>query len=89
MVDIQNDFCPGSTLAVEGGDEIIPVVNQLTRRFTHVILTQDWHREDHLSFASSHLGKQPLDCITLHYGEQILWLDHCVERTSGPNFILT
>ena len=86
VVDVQNDFCPGGALAVKGGDEIVPVVNQLTRRFAHVILTQDWHREDHLSFASSHPGKQPLDCIKLPYGEQILWPDHCVEWTSGAEF---
>lgn len=86
VVDVQNDFCPSGALAVPGGDEVIPVINQLSRRFTHVILTQDWHREDHLSFASSHPGKKPLERVNLHYGEQILWPDHCIQGTSGAEF---
>lgn len=86
VVDIQNDFCPGGALAVPGGHEIVPIINKLSRRFAHVILTQDWHREDHLSFASSHPGKKPLERISLSYGEQILWPDHCVERTPGAEF---
>ena len=86
VVDPQNDFCPGGALAVPGGDEIVPVINKLSRRFSHVILTQDWHCEDHLSFASSHPGKKPLDRVNLPYGEQTLWPDHCVERTPGAEF---
>ncbi|MCI0683753.1 MAG: bifunctional nicotinamidase/pyrazinamidase [Gemmataceae bacterium] len=86
VVDIQNDFCPQGALAVAGGDEVVPIINKLSRRFAHVILTQDWHCEDHLSFASSHPGKKPLDRVTLPYGEQILWPDHCVERTLGAEF---
>lgn len=86
VVDIQNDFCPGGALAVTGGDEIVPIINKLSRRFAHVILTQDWHSEDHLSFASSHPGKKPLDRVLLPYGEQTLWPDHCVERTPGAEF---
>ena len=86
VVDIQNDFCPKGALAVPGGDEIVPIINKLSRRFAHVILTQDWHCEDHLSFASSHPGKKPLQRIELSYGEQILWPDHCIERTRGAEF---
>jgi len=86
VVDIQNDFCPGGALPVTEGDKIIPVINELTRRFSHVILTQDWHTHDHLSFASSHPGRQPRDSIELPYGNQILWPDHCVEWTSGAEF---
>ncbi len=86
VVDVQNDFCPGGALGVNDGDAIIPVINDLTRRFAHVILTQDWHPQDHLSFASSHPGSRPLDCINLPYGNQILWPDHCVEWTSGAEF---
>ena len=52
-MDPQNDFCPGGA-AVPGGDEVVPIINKLSRRFSHVILTQDWHCEDHLSFATSH-----------------------------------
>ena len=86
VVDVQNDFCPNGALAVSGGDEIVPVINKLSRRFAHVILTQDWHCEDHLSFASSHPGKRPLDRAVLPYGEQILWPDHCVKGTRGADF---
>lgn len=86
VVDIQNDFCPSGALAVPGGDEVVPIINKLSRRFAHVILTQDWHCEDHLSFASSHPGKKPLDRVKLSYGEQILWPDHCVEGMPGAQF---
>jgi nicotinamidase/pyrazinamidase len=86
VVDIQNDFCPNGALAVPGGDEVVPIINKLSRRFAHVILTQDWHCEDHLSFASSHPGKKPLDRVQLTYGEQILWPDHCVQGTHGAEF---
>ena len=83
---LQNDFFALGALAVPDADAVIPVVNELVRRFAHVILTQDWHREHHLSFASSHPGKKPLDRIVLPYGEQILWPDHCIEGTPGAEF---
>lgn len=86
VVDVQNDFCPNGALAVAGGDEVVPVINKLSRRFAHVILTQDWHSEDHLSFASSHPGKKPLERIRLPYGDQILWPDHCIAGTAGAEF---
>jgi nicotinamidase/pyrazinamidase len=86
VVDIQNDFCPNGALAVPSGDEVVGVINQLSRRFAHVILTQDWHCADHLSFASSHPGKKPLERVELSYGEQMLWPDHCVESTPGAAF---
>jgi nicotinamidase/pyrazinamidase len=86
VVDVQNDFCAKGALAVPDGDEVVPVINKLSRRFSHVILTQDWHREDHLSFASSHPGKKPLEQVELSYGPQILWPDHCVEGTAGAEF---
>jgi nicotinamidase/pyrazinamidase len=86
VVDIQNDFCPGGNLAVPGGDEIIPKINELGRLFKHVLLTQDWHPEGHLSFASSHEGRQPFDVIEVGYGNQILWPDHCIQGTFGAEF---
>jgi eukaryotic-like serine/threonine-protein kinase len=86
IVDVQNDFCPTGALAVAGGDEVVPIVNKLSRQFPHVILTQDWHSPDHLSFASSHPGKKPLERVNLSYGEQILWPDHCVMGTRGAEF---
>jgi serine/threonine protein kinase len=86
VVDVQNDFCPGGALAIAGGDEVVPIINAVSRRFAHVVLTQDWHCEDHLSFASSHPGQKPLARVKLPYGEQVLWPDHCVQRTPGAEF---
>ena len=86
VVDVQNDFCPGGNLAVPRGDEVVPIINQLAGRFSHVILTQDWHPRGHLSFASSHPGKQPFETIEVAYGEQVLWPDHCVQGTPGAEF---
>lgn len=83
VIDVQNDFIPGGRLAVPGGDEIVPLINQLGRSFRHVILAQDWHPAGHASFASSHPGKQPFDIIPLPYGEQQLWPDHCVQGSDG------
>ena len=83
VVDVQYDFMPGGELAVPAGDEILPVVNALARHFANVVLTQDWHPRGHISFASSHPGRQPFDRIRLSYGEQILWPEHCVQGTPG------
>ena len=82
-IDVQNDFCPGGALAVPRGDEVVPVINRLTRRFRHVVLTQDWHPRSHVSFASSHPGRKPFERVQVSYGEQVLWPDHCVPGTPG------
>ncbi len=86
LVDIQNDFCPGGRLAVPRGDEIVALANQLAAQFRHVVLTQDWHPPGHLSFASAHPGKKPFDAVTLDYGTQILWPEHCVQESAGAAF---
>jgi nicotinamidase/pyrazinamidase len=86
VVDIQNDFCPGGRLAVPAGDEVVPVINRLARRFRHVVLTQDWHPPGHFSFASTHPGKKPYQTVEASYGPQILWPDHCVQGTPGAEF---
>jgi nicotinamidase/pyrazinamidase len=86
VVDVQNDFCPGGALAVPQGDKVVPLINRLAERFPHVLLTQDWHPAGHLSFASSHGGKQPFETAELAYGAQILWPDHCVQGTPGAAF---
>ena len=86
LVDIQNDFCPGGALAVPRGDEIVPLVNRLARRFRHVVLTQDWHPRGHGSFASTYPGKKPYETVELSYGPQVLWPDHCVQGTRGADF---
>jgi nicotinamidase/pyrazinamidase len=86
VVDVQKDFCPGGRLAVPQGDEVVPIVNRLAAKFTNVVLTQDWHPPGHLSFASSHPGKQPYQTIEVAYGPQVLWPDHCVQGTPGAEF---
>jgi nicotinamidase/pyrazinamidase len=86
ITDVQNDFCPGGALAVADGDAVVPVINQLMGRFLHVIATQDWHPHNHLSFATSHVGRSPFETITVEYGPQTLWPPHCVAGTKGADF---
>lgn len=86
VIDVQNDFCPGGALAVEDGDAVVPVINRLIGRFEHVVLTQDWHPAGHSSFASSHPGKEPFGTVTMPYGEQTLWPDHCIQGSEGARF---
>ena len=86
VIDVQNDFCPGGTLAVPRGDEVVAVINRLASRFPNVVLTQDWHPPDHLSFASTHPGRKPFEIVTAPYGAQVLWPDHCVQGTPGADF---
>lgn len=86
VVDIQNDFCPGGKLAVAGGDEIVPLVNELATHFNLKVFTQDFHPANHASFASNHPGKAPFETIEMPYGSQTLWPDHCVQGTDGAAF---
>jgi len=86
IVDIQNDFLPGGSLAVPQGDKIIPVVNELQQHFELVVATQDWHPPAHKSFASNHANKKPFDVIELNGLQQTLWPDHCVQGTNGADF---
>jgi nicotinamidase/pyrazinamidase len=92
IVDIQNDFIPGGALPVEGGDSIIEGINKVAEIFKNqsrnVILTQDWHPPGHLSFASSHPGKNPGDEYQSEDGAigPVLWPDHCVQGTKGAEF---
>jgi len=83
VVDMQYDFMPGGALPVADGDAIVPLVNRLASRFATIVLTQDWHPPGHASFASSHPGAKPFETIRLAYGEQVLWPDHCVQKSRG------
>jgi nicotinamidase/pyrazinamidase len=83
LVDIQNDFLPGGALAVPEGDAVIPVCNQLSSKFDLVVATQDWHPNNHGSFAASHPGHKIGDVIDLNGLPQILWPVHCVQNTAG------
>ncbi len=84
VIDMQNDFLlAGAPLEVRGSLEIVPLINHLATGFEHVLLTQDWHPANHISFASTH-GKQPfIDTIAAPYGEQALWPNHCLQGSSG------
>ena len=81
IVDAQYGFMPGGGLAVSDGDAVVPVINRIAPRFANVVLTQDWHPADHISFAANHPGRAPFETITLPYGEQVLWPTHCVQGT--------
>jgi len=83
VVDVQYDFLPGGNLAVANGDEVVPLINALAKKFKNVVFTQDWHPADHISFASQHPGKTPFETVELDYGTQVLWPDHCVWQSHG------
>jgi len=85
VIDVQNSFLPGGSLAVTDGDQVIPIINRIAGRFSNVVMTQDWHTPGHISFASSHPGKKPFETIDLAYGKQVLWPDHCVQETEGAS----
>ena len=83
VIDVQNDFCTGGNLAVAGGEEVVPIINRLGKKFANVVITQDWHPAGHSSFASSHEGLEPFTEITMPYGAQTLWPDHCIQGSAG------
>jgi nicotinamidase/pyrazinamidase len=87
IVDLQNDFVEGGALAVTGGKKLVPLINRLQDRFDLVVATQDWHPDDHASFADNHPDKKPGDLAHLNGIPQTLWPAHCVENTPGADFV--
>ena len=87
LVDLQNDFCFGGALSVKGGNDVIPIANQLMDQFELVIATQDWHPANHKSFAANHIWTKPGQVIDLNGLQQILWTIHCVQGTFGAEFV--
>ncbi|MGY3486091.1 nicotinamidase/pyrazinamidase [Bradyrhizobium sp. USDA 4011] len=85
VIDVQNCFLPGGSLAVKDGEQVVPVINKIAKSFANVVMTQDWHTPGHISFASVHPGKKPFETIDLAYGKQVLWPDHCVQGTDGAS----
>ena len=81
VVDVQNCFVTGGTLPVKGGEEVVPIINQLSGKFENIVVTQDWHTPGHASFASAHAGEKPFGMKKMPYGNQVLWPDHCVQGT--------
>lgn len=86
IIDVQNDFMPGGALAVPDGNKIVPLVNELQKKFDLVIATQDWHPSRHASFASSYENSKEFEVIKLDGLDQVLWPEHCVQNTKGANF---
>ncbi|MFW9880425.1 MAG: bifunctional nicotinamidase/pyrazinamidase [Candidatus Thorarchaeota archaeon] len=92
IVDMQNDFMPGGSLPVEEGDLIVEGINHIAKIFKKsksiIILTQDWHPQNHASFASNHPGKNPGDEFRSNDGAigPVLWPDHCVQDSLGAEF---
>ncbi len=90
IVDMQNDFVPGGSLPVEEGDQIVSRINSIAELFrknkASIILTQDWHPKEHLSFASNHPGMSPGDEYQTGAIGPVLWPDHCVQNTYGSGF---
>jgi len=74
VVDVQNDFCNGGTLAVPDGEAVVPPINRLMGKFEHVVFTRDWHPEDHCSFS---------DIPEFRDGS---WPSHCIQDTPGAEF---
>ncbi|GIQ75985.1 bifunctional nicotinamidase/pyrazinamidase [Bradyrhizobium sp. RD5-C2] len=85
VIDVQNCFLPGGSLAVKDGEQVVPVINKIAKSFANVVMTQDWHTPGHVSFASVHAGKKPFETVDLAYGKQVLWPDHCVQGTDGAS----
>lgn len=85
VIDIQNDFCPSGALPVPEGDKVIPTINKLMDKFYKVVATQDWHPENHISFARNHPGKKEYNIININGESQVLWPVHCVWGTKGAD----
>ena len=86
IVDVQNDFCPGGSLAVKDGDTIIKSINNIQKHFRHIVLTQDWHPKDHTSFSTTNPEKEIFSTKKMPYGDQVIWPPHCIIGTKGAEF---
>jgi nicotinamidase/pyrazinamidase len=87
LVDLQNDFVAGGALAVPEGDAVIGVANEQLSKFELVVATQDWHPPGHGSFASQNVGVSVGEVFDLNGLQQVAWPDHCVQGTSGADFV--
>lgn len=86
VVDVQNDFCPGGSLAVNGGNEIVPFINGIRENYPLVVFSQDWHPSAHKSFSSNNPGSSVGEYIQIGGQDQIMWPDHCVQESAGAEF---
>lgn len=86
MVDLQNDFCAGGSLAVPEGEAVVPLANLLQDYFDLVVATQDWHPKAHTSFAINHPEHSLGDAIMINGMTQVLWPAHCIQESHGAAF---
>jgi nicotinamidase/pyrazinamidase len=88
IIDVQNDFCSGGSLAVPNSEQVVILANRLraTCSWDLIVLTQDWHPANHGSFAVNN-GVEPNTVLTLpDMGEQVMWPVHCVQGSAGAEF---
>jgi nicotinamidase/pyrazinamidase len=97
LVDVQNDFLPGGSLAVPSSSKILPPILSLLAKkkcWASVVATQDYHPTDHISFADNHKGAEAFKAIQVDHPllgcngegekiEQMMWPRHCVQGTPG------
>ncbi len=86
IVDVQNDFCPGGTLPVKDGDKVVEVINKIQKNFQYIVLTQDWHPEDHSSFSTTNPDIDVFSTKKMPYGNQVIWPPHCIIGSKGAEF---
>ena len=89
LVDLQNDFMPGGSLAVPEGNRVVPVANAVQRAFDLVVASQDWHPSDHSSFAKNNPPHHVGEVIEIDGIPQVLWPVHCVQNTPGAQLVAT
>ena len=89
IVDVQNDFLINGSLEVPGGNEVIEPINQIIKNYALVVATKDWHPLNHVSFVSNHPGKNIGDVVKVNNFDQILWPEHCVQKSKGSDFPTT
>ena len=89
LIDLQNDFVEGGSLAINGGLSVINVANRLIPSFEFVVATQDWHPPGHQSFDSEHSEVVVGDRFQLNGLSQTAWPDHCVQGSFGAEFVKT
>lgn len=93
VVDVQNDFCEGGSLACEGAAATVPIINKLMKsgQFDLLIGTQDWHPANHTSFFINNQGASPFELRKINIGtkyecDQVMWPAHCIQNSRGADF---